>query len=215
VIARCLEKEREKRFQNVGELALALAPIAPPMALVSVKTVLATLSPDGRVSSPSLDTSTPHSSSLAQTVMRHDSDAPVAPRRRLRAVALSLVGIGVAAIAATAGLRGSEASASRGAVAAPPVDSAPRPPIVSATPALPASASAAPPSIPSNSPANAPAFSVAEAPPPPRGATAPSPRTKSAPATKPAASAPPRADCDPTYYYDARGKKHFKPECFE
>jgi len=36
------------------------------------------------------------------------------------------------------------------------------------------------------------------------------------PAEKPAAAAPakPSADCNPSYYYDADGNKHFKPECF-
>jgi hypothetical protein len=29
---------------------------------------------------------------------------------------------------------------------------------------------------------------------------------------KPAAK--PKANCDPNYYLDAQGEKHFKPECF-
>jgi serine/threonine-protein kinase len=35
-ILRCLEKERERRFQNVGELAVALAPFAPVDAMLLV-----------------------------------------------------------------------------------------------------------------------------------------------------------------------------------
>ncbi|HEX3770978.1 MAG TPA: protein kinase [Polyangiaceae bacterium] len=37
VIARCLAKRADQRFQNVGELAAALAPFAPPRALVSIE----------------------------------------------------------------------------------------------------------------------------------------------------------------------------------
>ncbi len=44
VIARCLEKEREKRFQSVLDLAKALAPYAPPRAAGYVERVAAALS---------------------------------------------------------------------------------------------------------------------------------------------------------------------------
>jgi hypothetical protein len=29
-----------------------------------------------------------------------------------------------------------------------------------------------------------------------------------------AAVAAPKRDCDPNFYFDAQGEKHFKPECF-
>jgi len=37
VIGRCLEKDPRRRFQSVGELALALAPLAPSRSLISVE----------------------------------------------------------------------------------------------------------------------------------------------------------------------------------
>ncbi len=39
IILRCLERHREKRFQNVAELVVALSPYAPPSALVYVQRV--------------------------------------------------------------------------------------------------------------------------------------------------------------------------------
>jgi hypothetical protein len=39
----------------------------------------------------------------------------------------------------------------------------------------------------------------------------PAPRSSATPA---ASAAKPAVDCNPSYYYDADGNKHFKPECF-
>ena len=39
VVARCLRKAREERFQHVGELAAALAPLAPAHAMLSVERI--------------------------------------------------------------------------------------------------------------------------------------------------------------------------------
>jgi len=41
-------------------------------------------------------------------------------------------------------------------------------------------------------------------------ATAPSPKRAPVTAPKPAA----KKNCDPAYYFDNDGTKHFKPECF-
>jgi serine/threonine-protein kinase len=43
VVMRCLEKDLSRRYANVGELALALAPYAAPTSRVSVERVLAIL----------------------------------------------------------------------------------------------------------------------------------------------------------------------------
>jgi serine/threonine-protein kinase len=42
VVARCLEKDRARRFQSVGELAMALAEFAPPQARPSVDRIVGT-----------------------------------------------------------------------------------------------------------------------------------------------------------------------------
>jgi serine/threonine-protein kinase len=36
VVARCLQKDPDKRFQNIGELAAALSPLAPPRSPISI-----------------------------------------------------------------------------------------------------------------------------------------------------------------------------------
>jgi serine/threonine-protein kinase len=56
-----------------------------------------------------------------------------------------------------------------------------------------------------------PAQAVAARPKPAAVVAAPA---KPAAAPAPAAAAKPAADCNPSYYYDADGNKHFKPECF-
>ncbi|MFZ5896537.1 MAG: serine/threonine protein kinase [Myxococcota bacterium] len=40
VVLRCLEKDRTRRFENVGELAVALAPFAPPRSRICVERIL-------------------------------------------------------------------------------------------------------------------------------------------------------------------------------
>jgi serine/threonine-protein kinase len=200
VIVRCLEKEREARFQNVGELAMALSDLAPPAAQPSVERILATLgaTDSGVMSSPSLDTSPRRISSMVETVM---STAPEEPPRRSRAgmIAAGLVGVVIVAVVATWGIGRSSASPSAASEA--PAASSPSPPpapsasVVSASDPPPAS-STAPTSMPS--PSRVP--------------------SKVRAATTPGRAAPAKAstpECDPSYYYDARGKKHFKPECYQ
>ena len=60
VLARCLEKNRDLRFQTVADLALALADYAPPQSRLSIDRVVGTLqrsgvsfAPQGRASQPS------------------------------------------------------------------------------------------------------------------------------------------------------------------
>jgi len=43
VVSRCLEKDRDRRYRNVGELAVALAPMGPARAQVSVDRILGVL----------------------------------------------------------------------------------------------------------------------------------------------------------------------------
>jgi serine/threonine-protein kinase len=72
--------------------------------------------------------------------------------------------------------------------------------------------------------ASAPASAPAKAAPPPPPAATPKPKPGVAPApvvaapqqkaAPPAPAAKATSDCNPSYYYDADGNKHFKPECF-
>jgi serine/threonine-protein kinase len=203
-IARCLEKDREKRFQNVGDLALALAELTP-QGQASVERVLAALRaiPGGAISSPALDTRP--APFLGTTTISPVLTTPPA-RGWGRAVVLTLAGVAVAGALASWGLRRSEtSSASDGASAPAAVGAAegshdaggvPSPASgleASAPPALVASASAAPA--------------------PPTSASPSATRARGRPATIKGRSKA-TVDCDPSYYFDSHGKKHFKPECF-
>ncbi|HEX6764570.1 MAG TPA: serine/threonine-protein kinase, partial [Polyangiaceae bacterium] len=66
VILRCLEKDRDKRFQNIAELAAALAPLAPKSAARSAQRIAKILSAAG-VSSPALQLATSTSVAPAAT----------------------------------------------------------------------------------------------------------------------------------------------------
>jgi serine/threonine-protein kinase len=52
IITRCLEKDRDKRFANVAELAVALLPFAPRRARTSVERALTLARPAGHSSGP-------------------------------------------------------------------------------------------------------------------------------------------------------------------
>jgi serine/threonine-protein kinase len=105
VVAKCLEKDRNNRFQTVGELVLALGEFGPRHAQISVDRVLGTLRRAGISSaalSPSEDTgeTTPPSPALRgnerQTVATWVRTGVGAKRRNL------LVGASLAAVLAVA-----------------------------------------------------------------------------------------------------------------
>jgi serine/threonine-protein kinase len=102
-------------------------------------------------------------------------------------------------------------AASAGPAALAPASPEPEPLVTpSPSPAAAAGASAAPLVVPQDSPKH-PAAPTTATPPLPAAAAAPSPAASTrAPAPKAAA----KRDCDPAYYFDRDGQKHFKPECF-
>jgi serine/threonine-protein kinase len=55
IIDRCLEKDREKRFQNTGELAIALLPFAPRRARLSVERAVSLARASEQLNTPGLD----------------------------------------------------------------------------------------------------------------------------------------------------------------
>jgi eukaryotic-like serine/threonine-protein kinase len=68
VVMRCLEKERERRFENIGELAIALRDYAPRRATASVERILGTMQAVG-MSQDVLLQSGEYKSAHAQTVI--------------------------------------------------------------------------------------------------------------------------------------------------
>jgi serine/threonine-protein kinase len=210
VVLRCLEKQRERRYQDMGELATALLPFGSQRARAMVERIRAI------VGNPSPDASGPlPPSPMANTTSKaHATDAgwqsEPTPKKGNKAVLGIAAGVGLAVAIAGVVLvtrKGPEPAAP--AVAAAPATT-------SAAPlALPAAAVTLTPPADTASAAVAAATSASAAPAaPPAPAAAPvvRPATPSRPAT-PAAPAAPKTSCNPPYYFDAAGNRVFKKEC--
>jgi serine/threonine-protein kinase len=235
VLARSLEKDRDRRFQNVAELAAALAPFAPG-ARHSVERISRVIHGVGAVASVLPAPSQPgaEASTSLGTVGGWGQTAP-GPGASRRA---ALIGVGAAvALMAIGGLfvrfklwgqppgitsvesPGSVSAVSSSAPVDPPALLAPAPPPAPVP-------SASPPAVPVES---LPTAAGGASPlPPPTGATrtpeasvssvSVAPRSQkgvgTAAARAPAPPAPPVVpSCDPPYYYNARHDRVFKPEC--
>jgi serine/threonine-protein kinase len=226
VIAKCLERDRDTRFQTVGELATALEEFAPPHARLSVDRVLGTLrraggggpapQPAGEaraiaVSSPSLPGA---GVPPPQTNASWGQTAPGAGGSgKVVAGVAALLSLGAIVVLGIAVLHG------RGATEARPATGAGVASVTATAPSAPAPAPAA--STNTAAVAASPAAPVA-APEPARPAAVPpatahrAPRgvpVTTAPAAAPTAAVKPKANCDPPYYFDARGTRVFKEEC--
>jgi serine/threonine-protein kinase len=225
-IARCLEKDRDRRFASVSELAMALNEFGSTRAHASVERIVGTLR---GTAAPAAALPPPGTGHAVQTVA---APAPVAPmpqtlatwtgaRPSLRAGTRPIVWIGAAAAlggAALGGammLKGNAASATAASAAASttplPVAAA-----TASTSAADLAESATPPAVASTDvpPAAAgesqPSSSAVPPPPPPP----PPPRHASGGRAAPPPAAPSRPGCDPPYTLDNQGNKHFKPECY-
>jgi serine/threonine protein kinase len=242
VVLRCLEKDRQRRFGNVAELATALLEFAPPRARGSVDRILRTLQTAGLAPPSSSDLRTqavPHGTASStgpnaaitgptinawgqtgagQTTKRRT--APIAVG--LGALALVLAGIGGFA-ARHGGARPLE-TAETAAMSAPSI-AAPWP---SANVAAVSAAVAHPPPVavadPAPSAAPPPADPVAGskakpgASPAAASAISPVPHASKgvqahAAAPPPAAPPAPAKNCNPPYVIDAAGHRQYKPEC--
>jgi serine/threonine protein kinase len=210
VVATCLEKARERRYQNMGDLAVALAPFGSKRARVSVDRILDTLRAAG-ISQAVLPPSGPPPPIRIghDTAASWDStDSASKPRSGgllLVAIAGVLALVGAAAVLV---LRhpSSPATGASGASATPaaPTTSA----TASAPPPVPALPTLSPPeeTTPASPPASgAPAATAPAQPVPPRWGrlpAAPGPKT------------PSKASCNPPYTVDpATGEHRYKPEC--
>jgi serine/threonine-protein kinase len=200
-ILKCLEKDRDKRYATVGQLALGLRDFATSRGRPSVDTILRTLEP--------ATGDLPHEASSISPAA--DGARTIEPLGRTQVPMQGGTGKTVAIVAAAAVVL----------VAGVVSLLAMRSPAASSSATLVQSAAAAPaspvprveePIVPAPRPvASASAAAAAE--------PAPSPVAMAAPAKKlPTAAKPPapkgRPNCDPNFYLDAQGEKHFKPECF-
>ncbi len=125
VIGKCLEKDRENRFQDVAELALALGPFAPARARSSVERIQGVLSGSGR-SAKSLSLTpaeAPSPAPAAGTDVSWGHTASPSTRTGTRVVVTMLVALLCAAMVVL-GFAWWRSSASRRAVTAAPASMA-------------------------------------------------------------------------------------------
>jgi hypothetical protein len=237
VVLKCLKKDPRQRYRHIGELAFALLPFAPKRAKSSVERIAGIIQAAGLSASAS---AMPAFAPSDETQVSAGT-LPAVGRTTLgvtgRKSAFLGVGIlGVLAIAAGAAFvvltkkapiaRDEPQAAAMvpvaSAVAPPSIASvelpklAPEPaktndpvaamPLASAAPSESAPPAARPPKWVSKQSASA----TMVAPPAPLAATAP-PKTPPPAAAAPPAKPPP--NCDPPYYFDARGNRAYKPEC--
>ncbi|HEY8086770.1 MAG TPA: protein kinase, partial [Polyangiaceae bacterium] len=207
-VDRCLSKKQEDRFQNVAELARALAPFGPARSDQSIERIehvlgMAAAEPQQTGPGPILPrrqggmTFVP-TTSQATTIRGRQYVLPVVLG------SLLVLGVGgfflVRAAAHPGGDRAVAAPAVPAATTAAPPPSAEPPPEVLAPPpsaSAPAVATAAPSS-------SVPWWYGKQAAPAPRGSSS----------AHPAASSPAAAPtCHVVSFFDADGNKHFKQEC--
>ena len=195
VVGRCLEKDRDARFGNVAQLAVALRPFAPQSAAPSVERIarivqtagLGTAS--GAPAAPPAPVAAPVAPTQASWGQASIDEAPSArPRPAMIALFLILMLAAVAGVAAV--VLGRRAGFAVGETAAQPAPSAAAPsepavPSLSSTASAPASTAPPSPSIPLPTPAPAACASGSTRfirPPPPRAQLA---RSAKPPVTSP------------------------------
>jgi serine/threonine-protein kinase len=224
-IARCLEKDRGRRFQTVGELAIALAEYAPPRARASVERTLRTLGAAQAVTllrapsdptgvSPSQGASSGTGPSGTVPAWGHTSSTKKSGGAVLigSVAALALLAVVGAAVVVVAKRPAStprvptSASSENGSpaeAAAVLANSQQATEVVSATPQQAASAS---------SPVEPLGSTASNAVAPPSASTVPS-AIPSRHTTLPVPPPVPKANCSPPYVIDAAGHRKYKPEC--
>jgi eukaryotic-like serine/threonine-protein kinase len=217
VVDRCLRKKREDRFQNVGELARALAPFGPPRSEQSVERIEQVLQAAGALAAPLGAGLLPPAGDPRPGAVAHRPEGltfvPTTSqisqgrsRWYILPLALAVSAVAVATITFLAVRRTHPSVASLPSttpVAAP----APAPTPVPAEPSSSAPVEAlAPPAAPAVSSAPAPSSSV------PWWYGKPA-STAAHPAPRPTAAASGTPACHIVSFFDADGNKHFKQEC--
>jgi serine/threonine-protein kinase len=233
VVMRCLEKEADGRYRNVGELAVALEPFAPKRSRASVERILGTMEAAGLSLAPPPLAQTPAMAvsevrAGAGTVAAWGAQTGSNPGKT-RKGAIAAVAAGATLLLGLGGivlLRKAPAQPVESAPAAPPAatasataapaapSSSPTPTTATLAPEAPPAAAVAAAAAPSLSPTPAggqPAHHAAGAHP---AAAAPAhTAAAAAAAAAPATSAAAKVSCTPPYYYDANGTRIFKKEC--
>jgi serine/threonine protein kinase len=203
-IARCLTKDRDRRYSDLSELARALRPFASKAGAALVDRIVAIADPGGAASLAL-------SATLPATGSR-DPETETAPpwsSQQQRARTTALLGRAVVAVVAVVVLlavwsivraRAPEAGLAAGAPSASTPHPGPAP--------EPKLAPEPEPRVEPSGSAAAPASSASGSPPSPAISSStsatPGPRVRAAP----------KAGCTPPYTVDAEGRKLFKSECY-
>ncbi len=203
VILRCLEKDRDRRYASVAELAAALTDLATPRARLSIETILRTARAAGGAAIP-LPAGAITGAGDTGTVGPFGRTTPGASGRRAAAIiGILSAALFIGAFLVLMALHSSGTAHPTSAIASAPATSIAAPRAAASLAQAPAPAETIAP-LPSETASARPV------------APAPSARRQQAPAAPPAPppSAKPRPNCDPNFTLDAQGEKHFKPECF-
>jgi serine/threonine-protein kinase len=239
VVLRCLERDRSRRYGNVAELGHALLPFAPARAKGSVDRISGIIQSSGLLATALSLLPSPnggHAQTFAGTLPPFGRTTSGSSGRKKVAVVSGGVGaflILVAIVSLAMWKRGFSHRGDSIPVAVPAVSPAvsPQVPVVDPGVSLTERANPSAPTVGGavstgpREPKVVPTSSrVAILPKPPvtvaSKPTMPSPLSSAR--AVPSASSPSaissspslNPNCDPTYYYDAEGNKHFKPECF-
>lgn len=218
VLMRCLEKSPDRRYQTVGELVTALVEFAPERARVSATRISGTLISTGSGTAGQFAAPSGLSSRPPAHAETASSFGSTASRKRPRNMAVGLAVLAIAAVGLAGVLLTRRPESERGVGAAASV--------ASTAVLLTSSLATATPSVAPL--AQDPPANVIET--PPQQLAPPEPEAASrgkvetaAPALKssprrpaPSSKAPsaPSPNCNPNFYFDSQGEKHFKPECF-
>ena len=232
IVAKCLEKDRAKRYVNVGELSLALLPFAPKRAKAWVERISGILQAAG-LSQSALAVPVSPSPAGRQTstgtlpALERTTAGASRVRSRTFRVAAGAVLVAGGAIAGAMLLGahrkdGHDAgqAASSGLAQASSSGVEPLPAAATLTPPPDPSPSSAPVPTPSPSPIQhrtpmpTPTRAPVQTQAPHRTETA-NPNPNPTPAANPAPTPPPTPapNCTPPYVIDANGDRQYKPEC--
>jgi serine/threonine-protein kinase len=221
VIDTCLEKEREKRYRNVAELALALLPFGPNRARAAVERIIeiseaAGLAGSELLSPLSIEPTSQPAFSESNPPSKENAPAGATGRsflRLLTAAATLAVAVAITLLSfSRKPLVRDEAAAT--VLASAPMQPLPNTPSVQETTAIASTLSLS---------------AVAGAPASPDDLSTVAPREPPAPVARtllPSSKPPPgvrapaiglagvKPNCDPNFDLDDKGRKQFKPECF-
>jgi serine/threonine-protein kinase len=231
IILRCLEKKRENRYRNVGELAVALAQFAPKRSKVSVDRISGIIQAAGLVGAPLSPKEGAEDGVSAGTLPAVGRTTFGGRGKGMAAGGAVLLGVLLVGGGVTALVLSKKAPAQAqvettpAVAAAVPAVSAASVPSVQAVPstilaALPPPTESAP-SAASPGPANTAANPVVRSGPAGaqgakgaggvKGGANPAPSAAAAtPAAHPGGA---KANCDVPYFFDGKGNRVFKPEC--